>query len=457
MVGASTGSPLPMPPPDQFRYDGFAIDPVAGTIDCSYSTRHHAFTESFAFGPRGDWDGPALVAAARLLFLLAGVSYYKTTASRIIDLGPHPTTKAERTFLRRFYVHGLAEFAHRNGLDLTSLDVVGPDAGQAAPVNYDPAPGRPLVPFGGGIDSIVTVDAIARDHPDTVLFVVHPPEQRFAAIDDAAAVTGLPVRHAARRIDPQVRRSAELGFLNGHVPVTAIVTAAAIVAAVLDGRDAVVLANEWSASVPTLVVEGRAVNHQWSKGDEFERDLGEQVAATFGPGLEVFSYLRPRTELWVGRRFAELTAFHDTFRSCNRAFHQDSAQRLDRWCGVCDKCCFIDLILAPYMGAATLAAVFGGAEPLDNPGNHARFRTLLGFEADTKPFECVGDEDECRAALRLTARREDRADAVLVQRLRAEIDAAFPAAGLDDGLLEPRGPHRIPDRYAPPDLLVRAR
>ena len=260
-----------------------------------------------------------------------------------------------------------------------------------------------------------------------------------------------------RRIDPQVRHSAELGFLNGHVPVTAIVTAAAIVAAVLDGRDAVVLSNEWSASVPTLVVEGRPVNHQWSKGDEFEHDLGELVAATFGPGFDVFSYLRPRTELWVARRFAELTDHHGTFRSCNRAFHQDPAQRLDHWCGVCDKCCFIDLILAPSMGADALAAVFGGSEPLDNPANHARFRTLLGFEADTKPFECVGDVDECRAALRLTARRDDRADAVLVHDLLAEVDAAFPSTGSDDVLLEPRGPHRIPDRYAPSDLLVRAR
>ena len=457
MVGASTGTPLPMPPPDQFRYDGFAIDPVAGTIDCSYSTRTHAFSESFAFGPGGDWADPALMAAARLLFLLAGVSYYKTAAARVIDLGSHPTTDAERSFLRRFYVHGLAEFAYRNGLDLASTEVVGPDAGSTAPVVYDPTPGRPLVPFGGGIDSIVTVDAIARDHHDTALCVVHPPGERFAAIEDAAAVTGLPVRHVGRRIDPQVTRSAELGFLNGHVPVTAIVTAAAIVAAVLDGRDAVVLSNEWSASVPTLVAGGRPVNHQWSKGDEFERDLAEVVAATFGPGLEVFSYLRPRTELWVAHRFAELTAFHGTFRSCNRAFHQDPAQRLDHWCGICDKCCFIDLILAPYMGAAALATVFGGSEPLDNPANHARFRTLLGFEADTKPFECVGDVDECRAALRLTAGRDDRAGAVLVQQLLAEVDAAFPAAGSEDELLEPRGPHRIPDRYAPPDLLVRAR
>src|ERR1700685_652483 len=100
MVRSSTGTHLPMSAPDQFRYDGFAIDSVAGTIDSSYSTRSHSFTESFAFGPAGDWDGPALAAAARLLFLLAGVSYYKTTAAPVIDLGSHPTNTAKRDFPR---------------------------------------------------------------------------------------------------------------------------------------------------------------------------------------------------------------------------------------------------------------------------------------------------------------------------------------------------------------------
>ncbi len=446
-----------MSAPDQFRYDGFTIDSVAGTIDCSYSTGMLTFNESFAFGPSGDWDGPALAAAARLLFLLAGVSYYKTTAAPVVDLGSHPTTVEERAFLRRYFVHGLGEFAYRNGLDLGHLEVIGPDAPPSGPVAYDPRPGRPLVPFGGGIDSIVTVDAVAKDHPDTALCVVHPSGQRFAAIEDAAALTGLPVRHVERRIDPQVRRSAELGFLNGHVPVTAIVTAAAIVTAVLDGRDAVILSNEWSASVPTLMVDGHPVNHQWSKGEDFERDLGDEVASTLGPGLDVFSYLRPRSELWVGRRFAALTAFHRTFRSCNRAFHQDPAQRLDRWCGICDKCCFIDLMLAPFLAATELATVFGGSEPLDDPANAPRFRALLGLEADAKPFECVGDAEECRAALRLTTQRADRAGSALVRDLRAEVEATFPSAATDDALLEPRGPHRIPDRYAPTDLLVRAR
>ena len=224
-------------------------------------------------------------------------------------------------------------------------------------------------------------------------------------------MTGLPVTRIERTIDPQVRRSAELGFLNGHVPVTAVITAAALVAAVLERRDAVVLSNEWSASVPTVVDDGLAVNHQWSKGAEFEQAFGDLVLSTLGPGVSVFSYLRPRTELWVAAQFSRLPAYHHVFRSCNRAFHQDPAGRLDHWCGRCDKCCFVDLVLAPFMDRVDLEAVFAGDEPLQQPANEERFRALLGLGPGTKPFECVGDTDECRAATLLAgaARGQRRA------------------------------------------------
>ena len=106
------------------------------------------------------------MAAVRILYLLAGVSYYKTSAAAVIDLGDLPTTAAERDFLRTFYVNGLGEFAYRNGLDLRGLRVEGPDAGREPRRSHsNPAPGRPLIPFGGGIDSIVTVAALAPDHP----------------------------------------------------------------------------------------------------------------------------------------------------------------------------------------------------------------------------------------------------------------------------------------------------
>jgi UDP-N-acetyl-alpha-D-muramoyl-L-alanyl-L-glutamate epimerase len=239
------------------------------------------------------------------------------------------------------------------------------------------------------------------------------------------------------------------------VPVTAIITAAVLVAAVLERRDAVVLSNEWSASVPTLVADGLAVNHQWSKGEDFERAFGEIVLAALGPDLSVFSFLRPRTELWVAEQFARLPEYHRRFRSCNRAFQQSPAERLDHWCGRCDKCCFVDLVLAPFMERSELEVVFAGDEPLQNQANEERFRTLLGLGAGTKPFECVGDMAECRGALVLAARREDRAEGECVHRLLTELRDAAPAD--PTALLQSRGTHRIPDRYAPPDLLVRAR
>ena len=452
-----------MTPPDQFRYDGFAIDRASGHMRCTYSAGGHTFTEEFGFAPTEScaWDDPAAAAAARILYLLAGVSYYKTTAAPVVDLGDHPTTPAERVFLKAVLVQGLGEFAHRNGLDLRDVTVTGPDDAVTAPVPYEAVADRPLIPFGGGIDSIVTADAVGRAHPDAALCIVHPPGDRFAAIEGAAAVTGLPVSRIARRIDPQVRRSAQLGFLNGHVPVTAIVTAAAVVAAVLERRDAVVLSNERSASVPTLVADGIAVNHQWSKGEEFETAFAGLVRARLGSALSVFSYLRPRSELWVAQQFAGLPAFHGVFRSCNQAFRQDPAERLDHWCGECDKCCFIDLVLAPFMPAAELDAVFGGHEPLNDPVNEDRFRTLLGLGPGSRPFECVGDVDECRAALLLASGHADRRDAPLLCRLRAALDGLpnhdHPNAEGAAALLARQGPHLVPERYAPADLLVRAR
>jgi hypothetical protein len=447
----------PLPRAERFRYDGYTIDPVRGEVRCTYSTGGRSFTERYVFGPRGDWNAPAVDAAVRILFLLAGVSYYKTTAAEMIDLGATTSTAAERTFLATYYVNGLGEFAYRNGIDLQRLRVIGPDAPPAPTPDYAPEPLRPLIPFGGGIDSIVTVAWLSEHAPDAALCVVHPPSERFDAIEDAAAVTGLPVIRITREIDPLVRRSDELGFLNGHVPITAVITAATLVAAVLDRRDAVVLSNEWSASVPTLLHEGRPVNHQWSKGIEFEEGFSRLVAASLGPAISVFSYLRSRSELWVAMQFSALTRYHRVFRSCNRAFHQDRSARLGRWCGTCEKCCFIDLILAPFMSAAELRGVFDGHEPLDDPSLENRFFDLLGLDPYDKPFECVGDAGECRAALLDAAVLPDRQDSPILQAL-ADYLHNEPGLPVDavTGFLSPLGDHHIPERYAPSDLLVRA-
>ena len=133
----------------------------------------------------------------------------------------------------------------------------------------------------------MTVEQV-RQQADVALFVVSRPADRFDAIEQPAAVTGLPVVRAEREIDPQLLRSAELGFLNGHVPVTGILSAIAVLAAVLEDRDAVVMSNEWSASIPTLEFDGRPVNHQFSKSEEFEAAF-RGVLADQGPACRTTS------------------------------------------------------------------------------------------------------------------------------------------------------------------------
>src|SRR5271154_7192921 len=451
--------PHSLPQGRVFRYGSFPTAPVCGLLTCRYWLDGREFTERVTLPPGPRWRTEAARAAARLVFLLAGVSYYKTAAPPVIELGDTAVTEAELAFLREFYLRGLGEFAYRNALDLTSLRIEGrlapthDPAGGGAGGGRAPAGGgagggrRALVPFGGGIDSIVVVERVRR-LADAALFVVNRPADRFAAIEAPAAVTGLPIVRAEREIDPQLLRSAELGFLNGHVPVTGILSAIAVLAAVLEDRDAVVMSNKWSASIPTLEYDGRPVKHQFSKSDVFEAAFRQVLAQSPARLPGYFSWLRDRTELWVGREFAALEQYHGSFRSCNKAFYTERARRLDHWCGQCDKCCFIDLILAPFLPAEALRRIFAvTGEPLDDPGLAAKFRSLLG--AGAKPFECVGEVSECRAAVLLAARRDDRAGHPLLTELALEVagwpDA--PSAADAVAMLAPVGENFIPAGY----------
>ena len=438
---------------EPFRYESYRLEPEHSRLVCRYALGPRRFEERISFDPEGDWGSEAVEAAARLVHLLAGVSYFKTAAPGEIDLGELATTAAERRFLRSFYLNGLAEFAYRNDVDLSGVRVHGPDRAPGSPALYGARTGSPLIPFGGGIDSIVTAEQTRARFPDAALFVVSGPGGRFDAIERPAALTGLPVLRAERAIDAQLLGPAGSEFLNGHVPVTGILSAIAVMAAVLAGRDAVVMSNEWSASSGNLTSAGLPVNHQYSKSHEFETGFREVLNGTFGGAPQYFSLLRPFSELWVARRFADLPRYHRVFRSCNRAFRLDRAQRLDHWCGVCDKCCFIDLILSPFLGAGVLRDVFDGREPLDQPALAEQFRALLGTSPAAKPFECVGEVGECRTALLLAAERPDRSDSAQIRALAAEVRAAGGGpAGVDH--LRPMGEHCVPDEYSAEDQLV---
>ena len=419
-----------------FRYLDLVItaDTLVGTFELDGRT----FVESVTFEGVGPLTTPAVTSIAQLWFLLAGLSYYKAGAARVVDVGSTPLGDAGRALLVAALREGLGEFAYRNELDLADVTVVG--GGDVTRVDVSLDPDRVLVPFGGGIDSVVSSETLPL-HLDQTLFILSPATGRFAPLEATAAVGGHAIVRAVRRLDEAILRG-EATFFNGHVPVTAMVTLLAAVAAAASGRGGVVMSNEHSASAPNLRWGDLEVNHQWSKSFEAERLIAAALVERVGDELVVASLLRDRSEVWVAEVFSRLSEYHHVFRSCNRAFSQVLEERLDTWCGECDKCLFINLMLAPYLSRAHLREIFHH-EPLSDDRREAQLRVLVGAGVDVKPFECVGDPDESAVALARVAELDEWRDVARLGDLAREVspDRTF------EELLDPQGPSRVPAHW----------
>jgi UDP-N-acetyl-alpha-D-muramoyl-L-alanyl-L-glutamate epimerase len=397
-----------------FSYVDLAV--TTDSLVATYDLDGRVFREVVTFEGVGSLNEPAVVALAQLWFLLAGLSYYKAGAAKRIDVGALPLGVEGRRLLEAALHDGLGEFSFRNDLPLGDVVIEG-----GTPVaEYEPFvdPNRILTPFGGGIDSVVTVTQL-NPQLDQALFVVSPSSGRFQPLEQTAAVTGHEIVRATRTLDPALLRGDE-SFYNGHVPVTAMVTLLAAVAAVASGRGGVALSNEHSSSVANLRWDDREINHQWSKSLNAERRIADAIAERVGETLVVASFLRDRSELWVAKVFSEQTQFHQVFRSCNRAFSQVAERRANTWCGECDKCLFVNLVLAPFLSRTALRAIFS-SEPLSDPQREAQLRTLVGIGLDHKPFECVGDPDESAVALRDVAANDEWNDVALLRDLASQV------------------------------------
>lgn len=343
----------------------------------------------------------------RLLSLAASASYFKAFAPGTIDVVDGLTAQ-ERRFLDELIKNGLGEFAYVNDLpEVFDTEISGPSRPDAPPGAGDAQPdgapaGRVLVAVGGGKDSIVSIEALTSAGYDVGLFSVGS----YRPIEDTAVAAGVPLVSARRRLDPELFRLNAEGAPNGHVPVTAVNSIVAVLTAMALGYDTVVFSNEASSSYGNVVWHGRTVNHQWSKGIDFERLL----RASLPPGAPAYvSLLRPVTELRIARRFAEHRGYHHVFTSCNRAFKLQESERTS-WCGDCPKCRFVFLCLSPFLPARELLEVFGGRDLFADPSQAEGFLELLGAEGLLKPFECVGEPDECRVALSLLREHPDWRD-----------------------------------------------
>ncbi len=431
--------------PNEFVFESYRYDPATAVLRLRYR-----FADGPGFEERLVFDFPqrALSPAEsevldrifRLIFLMSGVSYYKAFVPESLRCEAFPLDRDTARFLQDFYEKGLAEFAWKNRISLHGrcrfrVDRIAPPA----PIGLE-LPRRTCVPIGGGKDSIVTLECLKAGDENLVLFSLGD----AAPIAACMAAAELPYIRVGRRLDPGLLQLNDGGALNGHVPITGILSAIVLACAVLSGFDTIAMSNEHSASAPNLTVGGIAINHQFSKSLEFEREFSCYVHNHISPNIAYFSLLRPLSEIEIARRFARYPQYFGIFRSCNTAFRQSSAERGRHWCRDCPKCRFVFLALALFVTKPQLVGIFG-RDMLDDETQLDGFAALCGL-GEHKPFECVGEIAECAAAMTHLGYHPDWRDDAVVRRLVA---GSLRRTGSAEyrALFETRHPHGVPARF----------
>ena len=415
----------------EFVCEAYRFEPESGTLSLHYRfDTGERFQERITF-PAGVQSNEALDRIFRLLLLACGVSYYKAFAPERIRCGAFALDPPTARFFTAFYVKGLAEFAWRNGIDLGNLSLVADMADPTPPLQLD-LPRLTCVPVGGGKDSIVTIECLKQAAEPLVLFSLGS----AAPIEATIARSGVPAVRVTRQLDPALFALNEAGALNGHVPITGILSLIVLACAIICGFDTIAMSNEHSASAPNVA----EVNHQYSKSFEFEQSFSRLLEQHVVRGVRYFSLLRPLSEVAIARRFARHAEYFPVFRSCNTAFRQAVERRGTNWCCDCPKCRFVFLVLAPFVERQSLVSTFG-RDMLDDTSQIDGFAELCGLLGH-KPFECVGEIEESATVMAHLASLAPWREASVVRALASRL----PGGDLD-ALFAPRGPHLVPPRY----------
>lgn len=376
-----------------FRFLNYEFDQKTGVASFRYQNAEHVFGEQVRFfvDDGVDFDEDILGRALFLAFVVIGTSYYKTYPTREVDLGV-PIDSFQAKFFNKVYQEGLSQFAFENNLrreDLAQFD----GRGDNAVIRESGAEKAVLAFVSGGKDSLLAAEKIIASGAKHEIAYISSYDGYPAILDDL----GKPIV-VRRLIDKQGLRQA--GGMNGHVPVTIINQALAVIQTILLGFSTIDFGIGREGLEPHAMIGDLPVNHQWSKTEEAQDLLKEYIKRYIASDIVLDSVLKDYNELEIAEQFARLCwdKYGEKFSSCNRAnYKQDAENHELKWCGKCAKCANSYLLFAPFVDFEKQKRIFGRDLFLD-PEMTEFFKGLLGVDGVMKPFECVASIEELRWA-----------------------------------------------------------
>jgi hypothetical protein len=380
----------------KFVFGEYEFDQASFEAKFSYSFEDYSFTERVQFTkPSSDYNRDALTRALDLAHLLIGVSYYKAFPTREVAFKTGGIDQWQADFLDKVYQEGLGQYAYENNLKRSDLAHFAPTADGPEAVSYS---GKGILSLqSGGKDSLLVASLLQKRGRDFSPFYISNGVSHPAVLDTLGEVVV-----AKRLLDhAALQKAAANSGLNGHVPVTYIVQAIALIQAILLGKDTVLTAIGHEGEEPRTYIDDLPINHQWSKTWPAEQAFAEYVHRYISPDITIGSPLRQYSELKIAELFVQNAwgKYGDSFSSCNMAnYSQGTDNTTLRWCGNCPKCANSYLLFAPFVEAKKLQEIFGGDDLFIKPGLTETFKGLLGIDNIPKPFECVGEVDELRYA-----------------------------------------------------------
>ena len=372
------------------------------------------FTEKITFAPhpKADegkvfniFDDPSLNKlldnAMFLAFMVIGSSYYKAHPTPNIEV-QKPLDEFQAYFFSKVYQEGLSQFAFENNLVRDNLaHFIAKIKNSASAVSYK---GKGIISLqSGGKDSLLVAELLRESNIDfTPWYIannkagIHP-----AVIDEIYPyfTTHKRASIAIREIDHA--HLAETGGLNGHVPVTYINIAIAIVQAILNNQNIIATSIGDEGNEPHAIIGDLPVNHQWSKTWEAEQLMAEYVKRYISEDIKVGSPIRKYSELRIAELFVNKCwqKYGYSFSSCNVANYKQNGNNTQlSWCGECAKCANSYLLFCPFLEPQVLQSLFRDVDLFRNPALSDTFKGLLGVDNTMKPFECIGSVDELRFA-----------------------------------------------------------